>query len=433
MTPAAGFDPKAYLQQGSWGDVRLGLARTRELLAGLGNPQDRLKFVHVAGTNGKGSTSAFTASICQAAGLRTGLFTSPYVMEFNERIQVDRKSISDADLLDVTRRAKAQADRMEDVPSSFELLTAVALTYFAEQACDIVVLEVGLGGRLDSTNVIEHPLVCAITPIALDHTAILGDTVAAIAAEKAGIIKPGSPVVCCTQEPEAARVIRSRCAELGCSLTVPRFSRAHARYEDGFQVLSYDGIDNVRLSMCASYQPVNAVMAIEIARLLRVRGLDISDAHIKAGLEAARWPGRFDIVGRNPAVVVDGGHNEQGARVLADSLRCAFGGAPVTFVMSVLADKDYRAMIEQVAPLAARVFTVSAPYTDRALPAQDLAAAVRDAGIEQVRACRDFTDACENALCAAGRDGVVCCFGSLYSVGEAMRALESAGALTRGA
>lgn len=420
------FDPKAYLQQGSWGDVRLGLTRTRALLEGLGNPQDRLRFVHIAGTNGKGSTSAFTASICQAAGLKTGLFTSPYVMEFNERIQIDRESISDADLLDVTSRAKAVADAMDDTPTSFELLTGVALTYFAEHACDIVVLEVGLGGRLDSTNVIESPLVCAITPIALDHTAILGDTVAAIAAEKAGIIKPGVPVVSHLQDPEAARVIRERCIEQGSPLVIPRFSRAHAHFEDGFQVLSYDGLSDVCLSMCGSYQPGNAVMAVEIARVLRSRGLDISDEHIRAGLQAARWPGRFDIVSRDPAVVIDGGHNEQGARVLAESLRAAFGQAPVTFVMSVLADKDYHAMIEHIAPLAARVLTVTASCSDRALSSDSLAVAVREHGVAGVEACDGFEEACAKALSSAGSDGVVCCFGSLYSVGDAMRALKGA-------
>ena len=418
------FDPKVYLQQGNWGDMRLGLSRIRALLEALGNPQDDLAIVHVAGTNGKGSTSAFTAGICQAAGLKTGLFTSPYVIEFNERIQIDRCNITDEDLLAVTLRVRDIAEKMEDHPSAFELLTAVALRYFADCACDIVVLEVGLGGRLDSTNAVDHPLVSVITPISLDHTAVLGDTLAAIASEKAGIIKPGVPVVCHAQQPEAAEVIRARCMKLHAPLSVPRFARCHAHVEDGMQVFSYDGIDDVHLRLSGSYQPGNAVMAIEVARLLRTKGFAIDDDAIKEGLEATRWPGRFEIVRRNPTVVVDGGHNEQGARVLAESLRACFPGRRVVFVMGVLRDKHYPEMISQIAPLAECVYTVTPPDGERALSAAELAGALADAGVAEAVPAPSIPDACRSALRRAGDEGIVCCFGSLYSIHDVMEALQ---------
>ena len=192
---AEAFDPVAYINTPRWRSSRLGLDRTRELLAGLGNPQDKLRVVHVAGTNGKGSTCAFLASILQEAGYKTGLFTSPYIIEFADRIRVNGSNIAPDDLLDVTLAVREIAEAMPDHPTEFELMTAVAFTHFAQQECDICVVEVGLGGRLDSTNVLEAPELCVITPIALDHTELLGDTLAAIAGEKAGIVKPGVPVV----------------------------------------------------------------------------------------------------------------------------------------------------------------------------------------------------------------------------------------------
>ena len=204
------FDPIAYINEPRWLESRLGLDRICELLDRLGRPQDRLKFVHVAGTNGKGSTCAYLASILQAAGLRTGLFTSPYLIAFEERIRVDGANISADDLIEATLLVKEQAEAMADHPTEFELMCAVALVHFARSGCDVVVLEVGLGGRLDSTNVIDAPEVAVIARIGLDHTALLGNTLAAIAGEKAGIVKPGSAVVSWPQEPEAMAASRQR-------------------------------------------------------------------------------------------------------------------------------------------------------------------------------------------------------------------------------
>lgn len=429
------FDPKEYLQQGAWRDVRLGLHRTEELLERLGRPQDSLKIVHVAGTNGKGSTCAFIASILQEAGYKTGLFTSPYILRFNERIQIDRRDISDEDLLEVAADVREQALAMDEQPTAFELITAAALLHFAQQECDAVVLEVGLGGRLDSTNVVT-PEVCAIAPISLDHTHVLGDTVEKIAYEKAGIIKPGVPVVSNRQPADARRVIEQAAAAAGAPLTYPDFSALESHAEGLHQVVSYGGIRNVALRMAGVYQPGNAAVAVEVAKVLRTRGFAISDDAIARGLAAAHWQGRFEVVDDRPTTIVDGGHNEQGAAALASSLRAYFPEGGVVFAMSVLRDKNYRAMIEDVLPLARAFYCFEPPDNERALAADDLVDAIRAAAAErandfsacvaapQAVACSTPREAVLAARAAAGEDGVACCFGSLYSIQEIMAAIE---------
>lgn len=432
------FDPKEYLQQGAWRDVRLGLHRTEELLERLGRPQDALRIVHVAGTNGKGSTCAFIAGILQAAGYKTGLFTSPYILRFNERIQIDRRDISDDDLLEVAACVREQALRMEEQPTAFELITAAALLHFAQQGCDAVVLEVGLGGRLDSTNVVT-PELSVITPIDLDHTHVLGDTLAAIAREKAGIIKPGVPLVCYEQKPEAARVIAQRAEACAVVPKTPDFSSIEAHVCGLHQVFSYGSLRDVHLKLAGTYQPRNAAMAIEAAHALNERGFAISDDAVKRGLESTVWQGRFEVVDDAPITIVDGGHNEQGASALAASLRAYFPEGGVVFAMSVLRDKDYRSMIADVLPLARGFFCFEPPDNDRALSAADLADAI---AALQIEAAGDYPDVCVAApvpvACAtareavlrareaAGADGVACCFGSLYSIQEIMAAIDEA-------
>ncbi len=455
------FDPKTYLQQGAWRDVKLGLQRTEELLNRLGRPQDCLRIVHVAGTNGKGSTCAFIAGILQAAGYRTGLFTSPYILRFNERVQINREDISDTDLYDITTAVRDVAETMDEHPTAFELITAVALLYYARMNCDVAVLEVGLGGRLDSTNVV-NPVACAITPISLDHTHMLGDTVEKIAAEKAGILKEGVPVVCAAQSEEAMRVISNRAHALHAPLILPRFEDIYSHAEGLHQVFSYDGIDDVHLQLAGVYQPFNAVMAIEVVRVLRACGFDISDTAIKAGLEAACWRGRFEVVEENPTVIVDGGHNEQGARALAASLKEYFPQGGINFSMSVLRDKDYRAMLGEVLPLARRFFCSEQHDNERALSAASLAQSVcavaQSLGIsaeiklmsgglgqssidsgDQPKTCNApaklevyVCGSVGEAACAArdaaaldGQTGVACCFGSLYAIADIMSALRA--------
>lgn len=432
------FDPIAYINTPHWQASRLGLERIRELLERLGRPQDRLKFVHVAGTNGKGSICAYLASILSAVGHRTGMFTSPYIERFEERIRVDGVMISPDELRDVTlavrEHAEAMAEETGDHPTEFELMTAVALEHFARCGCDIVVLEVGLGGRLDSTNVIDAPEACVIARIGLDHTALLGNTLAAIAGEKAGIIKEGSAVVSWPQEPEAMAVIEHAAAEHGCELRVPDFAQLEEgaiRWEDGaspFRSFSYKEWADLRTGILGSYQPQNATVALEAVDVLRGRGWRIPDEAVRAGVAQTRWPGRFEIVegGSSPdgfAIVVDGGHNPQGARALADSLAEVFPGRKPVFVIGVLEDKDYPRMLEDVLPLGS-AFVCVTPDNPRALPAHKLARAIRWTGQDLLgcSACvnpvvaRDFEDAIRRARELADPDGLICAFGSLYSV-----------------
>ena len=559
------FDAIEYINTPRWLTSRLGLERIRELLDRLGRPQDRLKFVHVAGTNGKGSTCAFTASILAEAGFKTGLFTSPYVETFHERIRVNGRNISDEDLTAATLRVRECAEAMEaeggEHPTEFELMTAVALVHFAHVGCDIVVLEVGLGGRLDSTNVIAAPEVAAIVSIALDHTNLLGNTLAEIAHEKAGIVKEGSTVVSWPQEPSAMEVVEDAARRAGDKLVVPDFSllsvgkvtrgaalltcgtaleheghtpcsdsprcaaelraehaphaqelqagaeggstcetasargqhtpcsdsprfaaelraehavpaqklQASSSIDAGFggrmpravphepnvpsgtfaraqdclsmayahrtpmsrvesavpmRQFSYRGREYAT-RLLGSYQPSNAAMAIEIAGALRERGWEIPDEAIARGIAETRWPARFEVLDQPagmPTVVIDGGHNPQGAGVLVDSLRDVFPDKRPVFLVGILADKDYRSMLRAVAPLAS-AFVCVTPPNPRALDAADLAEAIRETCGElgaraTIEVAGDFDDAASAARKIAGSEGLICAFGSLYSIAD---------------
>ena len=454
------FDPIAYINEPRWQESRLGLERIRELLDRLGRPQDRLRFVHVAGTNGKGSTCAFLASILQAADYRTGLFTSPFIETFEERIRVDGCNITLDELTAVTLAVKEQAETMAaetgDHPTEFELMTAVAFEHFARSACEIVVLEVGLGGRLDSTNVIDAPEATVIARIGLDHTKLLGNTLAAIASEKAGIVKEGAPVISWPQEPEAMAVVEEVARAQGVPLTVPDLSqldvatveRASAVERESspacsdeetpmtfVRPFSYRGRAYCT-QLVGSYQPANAALALETVEVLRTRGWDIPDAVVSVGIERAHWPGRFEVLpggAGQPTFVVDGGHNPQGAHALVESLDDVFPGVKPVFIMGVLEDKDYPAMLEVVMPLISGFVAVT-PDNPRALPADRLARAVRWTGQDLLgcsahmrpRVARDFDEAVTLAQELAGAEGLVCAFGSLYGIAALKSALKAA-------
>ena len=441
------FDPIAFINEPRWQKVRLGLDRTRLLMKKLGNPQNSLKFVHVAGTNGKGSTCVYTANMLQAAGYKVGLYTSPYIEKFEERIQINGQNIPYEELVRVTLRVKEQAEGVQaetgDHPTEFELMTAVALCYYQEQACDIVVLEVGLGGRLDSTNIIEAPEVCAVARIGLDHTAMLGNTVAEVAGEKAGIIKPGSSVVSYPQDPEAAVVIGAAALACGAMVTEPQFqalqtgSTAVVTDESGKQLLmrtfSYDNFDELHTTLMGEYQPGNAAFAIEIIRALRQRGWKISDQNIRDGIQAARWPGRFEVFPHEPGepwVVVDGGHNPQGIEALRRTCEDVFPGKAPIVVFSLLADKDYQSMTGVLADFAAG-FVAMTPPNLRALPAEELAEVLRSQCAAAGRAsvpvecAASFEEARVKAMALAGPDDLVVVSGSLYSVALAKKAFKA--------
>lgn len=439
MQPSESFDAVAWINTPRWQASRLGLKRVEDLLERLGRPQDALKFVHVAGTNGKGSTCAYLASVLQAAGYRTGLFTSPFIECFEERIRVDGKNITADELARAVAAVKPCAEAIEaatgDHPTEFELMAAVAFEHFRASGCDIVVLEVGLGGRLDATNVIDAPEASVICRIGLDHTDLLGDTLAAVAGEKAGIVKPGCPVVSWPQEPEAMAVVEAAARAQGCALTVPDFSQlaveplvasagereaagAQGAGAAGLRRFAYRGADYLT-RLLGSYQPANAALAIETLRVLRRRGWDIPEEALFAGIAEAQWPGRFEVVGQPPLTIVDGGHNPQGAQALADSLADMLGEegpGSVDFVMGVLADKDYPAMVRAVLPWA-RSFTVYAPVSPRALSAADLADCIAAmAPTVPARRAESAADAMVAARKQAGQDGIVVAFGTLYAI-----------------
>lgn len=437
------FDPIAYINEPRWQASRLGLERIRVLLERLGRPQDRLKFVHVAGTNGKGSTCACLASILQAAGYRTGLFTSPYIETFEERIQVNGSCISLDSLTRITLKVKQQADALfqdtGDHPTEFELMTAVALEYFAQCECQIVVLEVGLGGRLDSTNVIDAPEVAVITRIGLDHTNLLGSSIDLVAAEKTGIIKMGSPVVSWPQDEDAGKVVAGAAHAQGCVLISPDFTQlAIGTVEENNGVLkrtfSYRG-KNYITRLLGLYQPANIALAIEVACTLRSRGWEISQDDIFAGITAVQWPGRFELLPSKkgcPLFLVDGGHNLQGADALAESLQDVFPNKKPVLIIGILEDKDYKCMLKAVLPCAAGVVAVTPP-NPRALASSRLVQAVcdiaqqenadnlsKDDGKAALPVCEalGFDNAIAQACNLAGENGLVCAFGSLYSIAD---------------
>ena len=407
----------AYIDGVRWLGSKPGLGRIATLLEKLGEPQKDLKYVHVAGTNGKGSCAAMTASVLKAAGYRTGLFTSPYLFRFTERMQIDGKEIPEAVLADLVTEIQPLADAMEDHPTEFELMTAAALLWYKRERCDIVVLEVGLGGRFDATNVIEAPEAAVIMNIGLDHTAILGDTVEQIAGEKAGIIKPGCPVVLYQQQESVQDVIRERCRTLGAPLTIADFAQIAPEFDslEG-QVFSYKG-EAYAIPLLGEHQLRNAAVVIELAQVLRGRGWRIEQDALEHGLYSVSWPARFEPVHEDPYVIVDGGHNPQCARAVADGLLRYFPESRRILVAGVLADKDYESLF-QILDEAADAYVCVTPNSERALSAEDLAAYLARFG-KPVTACGGIRQGIETALGQAGQDAMVCIVGSLYMAGEA--------------
>ena len=411
-----------YIHAVQWAGHKPGLSRTRTLLAALGDPHKTLKFVHVAGTNGKGSTAAMLASCLQAAGYRVGLFTSPFINRFNERIQINGEQIPDEALVQLVEQVRPAADAMTDIPTEFEIITALGMLWFARQRCDIVVLEVGLGGTLDSTNVIDPPECAVITALGMDHVKELGPTLADIAAAKAGILKPGSPAVSYGGVPEADAVIARVAKEQHAPLTVVDFSKLRFDGGDLDEVtFDFDGLDGVRLPLIGSYQPRNAAVAITALRVLRGRGWDIPEQAIRKGLETVKWPGRFELLRHAPAFVLDGSHNAHGMRATVQSLRDRFPGEKFVFLLSIMADKDVDEMLDLLAPLAKRFVTVAA-HTPRALPAETLAEAIRTRSIP-TEAAPGIEEGVARAV-ELGGQGPVCALGTLYFSGEVREAFQ---------
>ncbi|MBQ2732923.1 MAG: bifunctional folylpolyglutamate synthase/dihydrofolate synthase [Clostridia bacterium] len=407
-----------YIHKISWTGSRPGLERITELCRLLGDPQDRLKFIHVGGTNGKGSFSAMLSSVLIRSGRRVGTYTSPYIFRFNERIMINGEPIPDEKLADLTARVKEKADTMQDPPTEFELITALGFLYFAEEGCDIVVLEVGLGGRLDATNIIKTPILSVITGISLDHTAILGDTVEKIAAEKAGIIKAGVPMLCGCPEGGARDVITARAQELGCKIAYAKDAPITAmRCVLGETRFDYKSYTDVSIRLCGLYQPYNCAAVLDAVTLLNRLGFVIDDIALYHGLKSARWPARFEILSRSPDIIFDGGHNPEGIAALWESVSYYYPGLKVILLSGVMADKDYPQMAKSLAPLAERVHTF-APANPRALKAEAYAAAFEDCGAAAIphSTAREALDCAINDAEKKDLPLIIC--GSLYSYAE---------------
>lgn len=414
-----------YIHSISWTFCKPGLERISELCSMLADPQNDLKFIHVVGTNGKGSTSAMLDSTLRAAGYRVGLYTSPYIVRFNERIRFGGESITDDELAEITSYVRPFADSMQDKPTEFELITAIAFEYFKRKGCDVVVFEAGMGGRLDSTNVIPPPLATVITNVALDHTAFLGDTVPKIAAEKAGVIKRGSRVIYGGDvTDEAYPVIKAAATVAGAPLTLPDYSSVRIKKADlNGTSFSYLDLESVNISLLGSYQPYNAALAITVLSELESVGINVPRVKLLEGLATARWRARFEIIRKEPLVIFDGAHNPHGIRAAVKSIKAYFGRKKVVLLSGILADKDYDFVAGELSTVASFAYTVT-PDNPRALSASDYAAALRKKGTPS-RPTKGISEALSLAIERARKEGrAVVCLGSLYTYGDVIGALE---------
>lgn len=424
-------EARVYLEETSkYGSV-LGLENMKELLDRLGNPQNDLKFVHISGTNGKGSVLAYLSTVLSCAGYKTGRYLSPTLFSYRERIQVDEEPIEkEALAVHVTEIAKAAEDMKAQnagTPTVFEVETALAFLYFKEKNCDIVVLETGLGGALDATNVIQTSVLEVIASISMDHMEFLGDTLEKIAVQKAGIIKPYTRVVSACQEPEAKKVIRRTCEEKHCSCQfVEEGLLKDISYGFEEQTFSYKTWKNIKITLAGSYQILNAALALEALEALRACGFSLSDDQIFTGLRKTHWRGRFTVLSKNPIVIMDGAHNPGAALELRRSLELYFQGKRLHFIMGVFKDKDYKKVIELTAPLAEHIITVETPDNPRALPAEELKVAVSEIN-PSVEAAKNISEAVTKSLKNAGKDDAIIIFGSLSFLGEAEMAVKCGG------
>ncbi len=398
------------------GEQIMGLESLCILLERLGNPERKLRCIHVGGTNGKGSTVAFLRQILIEAGARVGTFQSPAIDHMTEQIRLNGQEVSEEMFARAMTEVRAEAG--DTPPSPFEMLVAAAFLCFVEAQVDYVILEVGLGGDTDATNVIPTPELAILTPISYDHMDLLGATLAEIATHKAGIIKLGGVVLTCPQEPEVMDVLQARCEEVGAELICAEMPscREKLNYAET-QHFDLPGYKNLQIALLGTYQTRNAALAVRAAELLNEGNQEnlhrIEESHIREGLLHTRWPARFELIKKNPYVILDGGHNVQGAEVLCESLQYYFPHQKVHFVTGVLADKEYQKMMRMIAPLAEKVYTITPP-NPRALSAEDLAAYVRSIGVDA-----EAFESLEDAVDCALEGDVICIFGSLYFVGKA--------------
>lgn len=415
-----------YIHANFWLGSKPGLSRTKELLGKIGNPQDKLSFIHVAGTNGKGSFCAMLSSILIESGYKVGTFTSPYILRFNERMKIGGLDIPDDTLARLTEFIRPFAEEMEDKPTEFELITAIAMEYFAREKCDIVILECGMGGRLDSTNIIKTPLLSVITGIALDHTAFLGNTVCEIATEKAGIIKKNIPCLFCGNDTDALSVIEGKARQMASPLfTVDRSKLTIKESSLDGTVFDCESYQDMTIPLLGTYQAENAQNVLKAVELLQKQGLKISEGAIKGGLKNVRWPARYEIVCRSPLIVCDGGHNPEGVDSAVKSTKHYFKGEKLLVVTGVMADKDHRYIAKRIGEIAKEVFCIT-PDNPRALSAEEFTQDFCDLKV-LAKAYPSVFEAITAATKKAKEEGTaILCLGSLYMYKEIIDSLKKA-------
>ena len=416
-----------YIHAASHNSDKPGLERMRALLSLLGDPQDRLQYIHVAGTNGKGSVCAMLDSILTAAGYRTGRYTSPFIRIFNERICVCGTPISNESLASLTEQVKAAAEQTGLSFCEFELITAVGFLYFVQEQVDVVVLEVGLGGRFDSTNVIKNPLLSIITGIDFDHTKLLGNTLHKIAAEKAGIIKEGCPCIYGGGKTSVGRVL----SVLAAQQNAPIYSVDRRKFNLLEMTLEGTRFDfgeyrDVYLSLLGSHQLSNVQTVMTALEVLATRGIAVEEEAVRRGLASVRWPARFEVLSRDPLIIYDGAHNPHGVRALIKSIETYFPEETVNVLSGVMADKDYGEMVEMLRPITECAFTVTPPENPRALDAEKFAQVFERQRIP-VEAYSTLRDGIDSALASSRENGKpILCLGSLYLYAALTKELEEA-------
>lgn len=381
--------------------IVLGLDTMRHLMAKLNNPQDKVKFIQVAGTNGKGSTAAYLTSILSEAGIKVGRYTSPAVFSSTEQYFACGSCISESEYAKgVTAVAEAAASLDGETPTAFEQETALAFWYFAQKGCELAILEAGLGGDMDATNIVTTTVCSIITSISMDHCRILGNKISEIAAHKAGIIKPGAPVICIEQKEDAMEPIRAAAKAADTPLYEVHRDEVRQIFSDKREsIVFFREFENLHLKMLGSCQPENAALAVQAASVLS-RSYPIEKKHIYDGIEKTRWGGRFELHSGSPDIILDGAHNPDGIRRLRESVNQMFGAVPICYVCGVLADKDYEKEIEILFGRASNVFTVTPP-SPRAMKSTDLKAAIKKRFLQLKVISFDSEDGIEKAMEAA--------------------------------
>lgn len=381
--------------------IVLGLDTMRHLMAKLNNPQDKVKFIQVAGTNGKGSTAAYLTSILSEAGIKVGRYTSPAVFSSTEQYFACGSCISESEYAKgVTAVAEAAASLDGETPTAFEQETALAFWYFAQKGCELAILEAGLGGDMDATNIVTTTVCSIITSISMDHCRILGNKISEIAAHKAGIIKPGAPVICIEQKEDAMEPIRAAAKAADTPLYEVHRDEVRQIFSDKREsIVFFREFENLHLKMLGSCQPENAALAVQAASVLS-RSYPIEKKHIYDGIEKTRWGGRFELHSGSPDIILDGAHNPDGIRRLRESVNQMFGAVPICYVCGVLADKDYEKEIEILFGSASNVFTVTPP-SPRAMKSTDLKAAIKKRFSQLKVTSFDSEDGIEKAMEAA--------------------------------